>query len=49
MFYLTKDTTNNQLNIAALGSLGYPAGSETGKEQVKFLNEANAILANGKK
>jgi thioredoxin-related protein len=49
MFYLTKDTTNNQLNISALGSLGYPAGSETGKEQVKFLTDANAILANGKK
>ena len=46
MFYLTKDTTGNKFNISPLGSLGYPAGSEPGKEQVKFINEANNILQN---
>lgn len=30
--------------IVRLGSLGYPAGSEQGKEQVKFLADADAIL-----
>jgi thiol-disulfide isomerase/thioredoxin len=49
LFYVTEDTANKGLNLAALGSLGYPQGAETGKEEVKFLNDANAILANGKK
>lgn len=44
---IDKETNHVQLN--GLGSLGYPSGAETGKEEVKFLADANAILANGKK
>jgi len=49
MFFTTKDETTNNFNITALGSLGYPQGAEVGKEEVKFLNDANAILASQKK
>ena len=49
LFYVTEDSSNKGLNLAALGSLGYPQGAEGGKEEVKFLNDANAILANRKK
>ena len=41
-----KGTT--KINIATLGSLGYPRGAVPGKEEVKFLEEANALLKNGK-
>jgi thioredoxin-related protein len=41
-----KGTTN--INISTLGSLGYPAGAVQGKEEVKFLEEANEILKKGK-
>lgn len=34
-----------QMGLAALGSLGYPSGAESGKEEVKFLATANEILA----
>lgn len=49
LFYISEDPTNHNLNLNALGSLGYPSGSEVGKEEVKFLNDANLVLANGKK
>ena len=49
IFYVTEDPKTKGLNINALGSLGYPSGSEIGKEEVKFLNDADLILANGKK
>jgi protein disulfide-isomerase len=48
MFYMVKDEATQKFNINALGSLGYPSGSEPGKEQVKFLNDANTILEKGK-
>lgn len=48
MFFTTKDETTNNFNITALGSLGYPQGAEVGKEEVKFLADANLILANAK-
>lgn len=44
LFYLTKDAANNKQNISALGSLGYPEGAVQGKEEVKFLADANKIL-----
>jgi thioredoxin-related protein len=44
MFYMAQDSATRMI-INPLGSQGYPAGSEQGKEQIKFLNEANAILA----
>ncbi len=46
MFYSTKDEVTNGFQLTALGSLGYPQGAEMGKEEVKFLSDANAILAN---
>jgi thioredoxin-related protein len=49
LFYANTDMTTKQTNLSTLGSLGYPAGSEKGKEEVKFLNDANAILATGVK
>lgn len=49
LFYVAEDATTKSLNLAALGSLGYPQGAEMGKEEVKFLNDADAILANAKK
>lgn len=45
-FYITDDPVNKKKSISALGSVGYPQGAEPGKEEVKFLNDANAILAN---
>lgn len=44
MFYLTKDATTSKMNITGLGSLGYPSGAERGREEVKFLENANNIL-----
>ena len=46
MFFMTKDVAANNFNISALGSLGYPGGAEPGKEEVKFISDANKILAN---
>ena len=46
IFNLAKDEKENKFNIAALGSLGYPSGSEPGKEEVAFINTANGILNN---
>jgi thioredoxin-related protein len=46
IFRTTKDEATNNFNITALGSLGYPQGAEVGKEEVKFLSDANLILAN---
>jgi len=49
LLYAITDANTKKTNLSTLGSLGYPAGSEMGKEEVKFLNEANGILATGKK
>jgi len=46
IFNLSKGAQDKQFNIAALGSLGYPSGAEPGREEVKFLAEANKILNN---
>ncbi|MEO6301957.1 MAG: thioredoxin family protein [Bacteroidia bacterium] len=45
MFSLNKDAATSKFNIDALGSLGYPQNPEPGKEQIKFLNDANGLLA----
>lgn len=45
MFSLNKDPKETKFNINALGSLGYPQGPEPGKEEIKFLSDANSILA----
>lgn len=49
LFYASPDATGQRINLNALGSLGYPSGAEPGKEEVKFLETANAILASGVK
>lgn len=49
LFFLKDDPITKKKNIDALGSLGYPSGAETGKEEVQFLNEANKILTSRKK
>ena len=49
LIFTTKVEATNNYNISTLGSLGYPSGAERGNEQVKFLNDANAILAQAKK
>ncbi len=48
LFFLTRDEKTKKLNITPLGNLGYPQGSEPGKEQIQFLNDANKILEKGK-
>ncbi|MFN0214153.1 MAG: thioredoxin family protein [Saprospiraceae bacterium] len=48
LFYVTEDKATNNLSLTALGSLGYPQGAEMGKEENKFLSDANLILAKGK-
>jgi thioredoxin-related protein len=45
MFTMEKDKATPNMNINPLGSLGYPSGAEPGKEEVKFLSEANNILS----
>ncbi|MDO8998469.1 MAG: thioredoxin family protein [Bacteroidota bacterium] len=47
MFFLNKDEKTNKFDIAALGSLGYPPGAEAGKEEVKFLKDANELIKKG--
>lgn len=49
LFYVSESGANGSMNLNALGSLGYPQGTESGKEELKFLSDANAILANDKK
>jgi len=49
LFTVTEDRTTQNMNLNTLGSLDYPSGSEIGKEEVKFLNDADLILAKGKK
>jgi thioredoxin-related protein len=48
MFYAQMDQASKRVSISALGSLGYPSGAQPGREEVKFLESANAILANNK-
>jgi protein disulfide-isomerase len=44
LFKTAKDAKTNQLQISALGSLGYPPGAAPGKEDQQFLATANGIL-----
>jgi protein disulfide-isomerase len=44
LFFLNKNAAGTGYDIDRLGSLGYPAGSEPGKEEVKFIKEANGLL-----
>lgn len=44
MFNMKPSGQNNNFNIEPIGNLGYPAGSEAGKEEKKFINDANSLL-----
>lgn len=46
LFNLVKSDTANNFNIDPIGSTGYPAGAEAGKEEVKFLNDVNTLIKN---
>jgi len=48
LFKTSVNEETKQFHLSALGKLGYPRGAERGKEEVKFLSEANAILATAK-
>lgn len=45
VFNMAQDSKNKTFMISALGSLGYPEGATTGKEEVKFLENANRVLS----
>lgn len=46
MFNISSAEGSNNFNISALGSVGYPQGAVPGKEEVKFLEDANRVLNN---
>ena len=48
MFVTSKDAKSGSFNLNPLGSLGYPSGVVAGKEEIKFIKDANAVLANKK-
>jgi protein disulfide-isomerase len=48
VFFTDKDEETGRFNLSALGKLGYPRGAEPGKEEVKFIKDADAVLANKK-
>ena len=45
LFFLNKSKDGSKFDIGSLGSLGYPSNAEQGKEEVKFIADANAVLA----
>lgn len=48
LFNVVEDKASKNMNLNPMGSLGYPQGATAGKEQVKFLADANNILAQAK-
>ena len=49
IFNADKDKETDHFSLSALGKLGYPRGAEAGKEEVKFIADANAVLAKNPK
>lgn len=45
LFTSQKDATTGGFKLTGIGKLGYPSGAERGKEEIKFLSEANKLLA----
>lgn len=45
IFTSEKDEKTDKFNMTAWGKLGYPRGAQAGKEEVKFIKDANAVLA----
>lgn len=48
IFSMTQNA-DKKFVISGLGTLGYPRNAERGREQIKFLQDANTVLAKGKK
>lgn len=48
IFNLNKSADGQKYDIDSFGSLGYPQNAESGKEQVKFLEDAKSIFENKK-
>lgn len=46
LFFMSPQTGGVGYTINALGSTGYPGGAEPGREEVKFISDANAIIVN---
>ncbi len=44
VFNMNKDPEMKTFQIAAFGSLGYPSGAVSGKEELKFLENAKNVL-----
>jgi len=49
IFDSSKNADTGAYNLTRIGKLGYPSGAKKGKEEVKFLESANQILALKKK
>jgi thioredoxin-related protein len=49
LLFTEKVDSTNTINLRTLGSLGYPQGAQPGKEEVKFLSDANQIMPKDKK
>lgn len=45
VFSAVKNVETNNFSLTAWGKLGYPQGAEAGKEEVKFLADAEAVMA----
>jgi thioredoxin-related protein len=45
LFNMSKADTAKNFTLMPWGQLGYPAGAEPGKEEVKFLRAADSLLA----
>ena len=48
IFDMKQDTATKSFQINAMGSLGYPSGSQPGKEEVTFIANADRILQSKK-
>jgi thioredoxin-related protein len=48
LFFLNKNAEGTGFNIEALGTLGYPQGAVPGKEELKFISDANSVIAKKK-
>lgn len=44
IFKTDKNNKEKKFTIDSYGSLGYPAGSEPGQEQIKFIEDANKVI-----
>jgi len=49
ILFANKKDDSAGFNLNTIGTLGYPQGAEEGKEQFKFLENANSIMARIKK